>query len=101
MDTRSFPNWTHAEDDCLRKMAAAGSNKREVSRVLGRTINAVAARAVAIRVRFLGRTGRPWRAQIIRRRCLRCRNCFDSPSRFQFVCDLCHALEEWRGADLG
>lgn len=101
MEKRRFPNWSPDEDEKLRLMAAGGSSKRDVARLLGRTINAVASRAVATRVRFRGRLDRPWRAEIIRRRCLHCHNFFDSPSRYRFVCDLCHALEEWRGVDLG
>lgn len=101
MEKRRFPNWSSDEDERLRRMAAGGSSKRDVARILGRTVNAVAARAVATRVRFLGRADRHWGTQVVRRRCLRCHNLFDSPSRFRFVCDLCHALEEWRGADLG
>ncbi|MGH7122686.1 MAG: hypothetical protein ACREFP_27455 [Acetobacteraceae bacterium] len=38
---------------------------------------------------------------IFRRHCLKCRHLFDVDSRYRFVCDLCHALDEWRGADLG
>lgn len=101
MDTRRFPNWSAAEDARLRQMAASGCTKLEVAHALGRTINAVAARAMAIRVRFFGRNAGRAREDIIRRRCLRCRNPFDARSRFLFVCDLCHGLEEWRGADLG
>jgi hypothetical protein len=41
-----------------------------------------------------------------RRRCLRCGNFFDCESgpdlgsRYRFYCNLCNALEKWRGADL-
>ena len=116
MDTTRFPLWSTEEDARLRQMAAGGRTKHEVAMALGRTVNAVAARAMAIRVRFRAHQetadqARPHQASPhqrsigeapnLRRRCLRCRNFFDVPSRFRFVCDLCHALEEWRGADLG
>lgn len=104
MDTTRFPLWNTDEDARLRQMAASGRTKHEVALALGRTVNAVAARAMATRVRFLTRTDRARAAAaapILRRRCLRCRNLFDVPSRFRFICDVCHALEEWRGADLG
>lgn len=82
-------------------MAAAGRTKQDVASVLGRTVNAVAARAVATRVKFLSVRRPPGEQGMFRRRCLRCRHLFDVDSRYRFVCDLCHALDEWRGADLG
>lgn len=85
----------------MRQMAMAGRSKQDVALALGRTANAVAARAVATRVKFLSRH-RPYeQTAVFRRRCLRCRHLFDVDSRYRFVCDLCHALDEWRGADLG
>ncbi|MDA8048875.1 MAG: hypothetical protein M0002_02495 [Rhodospirillales bacterium] len=101
MDTSRFPNWTRQEDEQLRLMAANGRSKQDVAQELGRTINAVAARAVATRVRFRSRRHPNDQKPVFRRRCLRCRNLFDVESRFRFVCDLCHALDEWRSADLG
>jgi hypothetical protein len=101
MDTTRFPNWSLEEDMRLRQMAARGCTKQDVAEALGRTINAVAARAMATRVKFRSRRNPDGQAPIFRRRCLRCRNHFDVETRFRFVCDLCHALEEWRGADLG
>jgi hypothetical protein len=101
MDTTRYPLWTSEEDARLRQMAGSGCTKLEVAQALGRTINAVAARAMATRVRFRSRRNGADEAPALRRRCLRCRNFFDVPSRFRFVCDLCHALDEWRGADLG
>ncbi len=100
MDTNRFPLWSREEDARLSRMAAGGQTKQEVALALGRSVNAVASRAAAIRVRFRGnKAAAP--APALRRRCLRCRNFFDVPSRFRFVCDLCHTIEEWRGADLG
>ncbi len=101
MDPTRFPLWSTEEDARLRQMAAGGRTKPEVAAALGRTVNAVAARAMAIRVRFRAQQECATPAPVARRRCLRCRNFFDIPSRFRFVCDLCHVLEEWRGADLG
>jgi hypothetical protein len=101
MDTTRFPLWSTEEDARLRQMAAGGRTKHEIATALGRTVNAVAARAMAIRVRFRAHQESAAEALCLRRRCLRCRNFFDVPHRFRFVCDLCHALEEWRGADLG
>jgi hypothetical protein len=101
MDTQRFPLWSIEEDARLRQMAASGCTKHEVAGALGRTVNAVASRAMATRVRFRSRRECEGEAPQLRRRCLHCRNLFDVPSRFRFVCDLCHALDEWRGADLG
>lgn len=93
-----WARWSAEEDATLREMAHRGATKYEVSVELGRTWNAVAARAVAIRVKF--RTSKFFHnvpeANITKRRCLRCRQWFDAPSRFRFVCDVCHASEEWR-----
>lgn len=82
-------------------MAAAGRTKQDVANALGRTVNAVAARAVVTRVKFQSLRHMHDHKTIIRRRCLKCRHLFDVDSRYRFVCDLCHALDEWRGADLG
>lgn len=101
MDTSRYPNWSLQEDEQMRLMAASGHTKQDVADALGRTINAVAARAMATRVKFRSLRRASEQPVIFRRRCLRCRNLFDVDSRYRFVCDLCHALEEWRGADLG
>ena len=109
MQNNGFPLWNSEEDARLRYMAAHGHSKFEVAQALGRSVNAVAARAMTRRIRFRGQMDRAkdrakdrgGEAPVARRRCLRCRNLFDVPSRFRFVCDLCHALDEWRGADLG
>ena len=101
MDIQRFPLWSSEEDARLRQMAASGCTKHEVSSALGRTVNAVAARAMATRVRFRSRRDGGGAAAAQRRKCLRCRNMFDAPSRFRFVCDLCHAVEESLGPDLG
>lgn len=101
MDTSRYPNWSPHEDEQLRLMAAGGRTKRDVADALGRTINAVAARAMATRVKFRSQIRAHEQKVLVRRRCLRCRHLFDVDSRYRFVCDLCHALDEWRGADLG
>ncbi len=101
MENNGFPLWSTEEDARLRHMAAHGHSKFEVAEALGRSVNAVAARAMTRRIRFSTQKDRASVASAARRRCLRCRNFFDVPSRFRFVCDLCHALDEWRGADLG
>jgi hypothetical protein len=105
MQNNGFPLWSSEEDSRLRHMAAHGHSKFEVAQALGRSVNAVAARATTRRIRFRGQKDlakdRGGEAPVARRRCLRCRNLFDVPSRFRFVCDLCHALDEWRSADLG
>ncbi|MGH7085418.1 MAG: hypothetical protein ACREFN_10570 [Acetobacteraceae bacterium] len=101
MDTSRYPNWSPLEDEEMRLMAATGHTKQDVADALGRTINAVAARAMATRVKFRSLRRPNEQPPIFRRRCLRCRNPFDVESRYRFVCDLCHALDEWRGADLG
>jgi len=101
MDTSRFPHWTPQEDEQLRRMAAGGRTKRDVALALGRSSNAVAARATATRVLFRSHGKRNDRRPVFQRRCLRCRHLFEVESRFRFVCDLCHALDEWRGADLG
>ncbi len=104
MTTPCFLPWSRDEDARLRQLAASGCTKQDVAQALGRTVNAVGARAAATRVRFQRQRNvvyiRP-KKQMRRRRCLRCRNLFDTESRFQFVCDLCHDAEEWRCADLG
>lgn len=85
----------------MRRMAAAGRTKQDVATALRRTVNAVAARAVATRVKFQSLRRADEQTAIFRRHCLKCRHLFDVDSRYRFVCDLCHALDEWRGADLG
>lgn len=89
---KRWPAWSREEDDVLRRIAERGGKKAEVAAQTGRTKDAVAARAVVLRIKFRSRYGNDTGAKTVRR-CLRCRNTFQAQSRVQFVCDRCHATE--------
>lgn len=94
------PNWTEAQTRRLLELCKSGLHFTQIAKALNREFDGDwTSDAVGSRAHKLGFTYRKGKTAKVRKRCLTCRNIFETESPRQIhICDSCKTQEIFSGA---